>query len=170
MNSPGHPLCTGTQHPHASGATQNAFLVPIIIHAPLFLCGICPRADFWVRSNWLITQEFLILGKQPCREKERSWGGSHTLTLHKKRPLVSRALNPSVDSVSVSSTARPMWRQRQPQHCFCEILHYSRRGVRQTDWQPEINWVCVGKWLLGQGQLLLCVGLKEDVGIGVRRL
>lgn len=63
-----------------------------------------------------------------------------------------------------------MWRQRQPQHSFCEILHYSRRGVRQTDWQPEINWVCVGKWLLEQGQLLLCVGLKEDAGIGVRRL
>lgn len=38
------------------------------------------------------------------------------------------------------------------------------------DWQPEINWVCVGKWLVGQGQPLLCVSLKEDVGSGVRRL
>lgn len=67
----GTPTMLSTQHPHASGATQNAFLVPIIIHAPLFLCRICPRADFWVRSNWLITQEFLILGKLNPAEKER---------------------------------------------------------------------------------------------------
>lgn len=49
------------------------------------------------------------------------------------------------------------WSQSTP----CVRL-YSNQG-RKLDWPRKINWVCVSKWLMGQGQPLLCVSLKEDV-------
>ena len=156
---PGHPPCTGTQHPHTSWDTQNAFLAPITIHVLLFWCGICPRADSWVRSNWLIPREFLILGKTPWGAKERGRGGSHTLTLHKKRPVVSRALksfhrqhllqpqliqgggkrSPSIHSVRCYSIQGGEWGR----------LTGNQRSIGSvwvSGWWNKVNFRCASAW------------------------
>lgn len=106
--------------------------------------------------------------QQPRKGLEVSF---HTLTLTRRHLWPSEVLS-SFHRAAVCVQAWLLsdgnkWSQKPP---HCEILLHSRRAVWESDWQPKINWVCVGKCLMRQGQPLLCVSFKEDVGSGVRRL